>query len=181
MVNCGGTEAHSDHSLEQWGWVWSWRAGLRKRPESFGGVKEPRGGMLSRLSIVGVCRQKRLAAKAWHPANFVAHQTSNFSRLPRKRFRHPFPAAIMVSPTKRFQTLGPLISHLLRMNPSACPIMVKPQELRDPAPVGRDGARSQSPYFARGFILLKELHSLQSPAQESLGHFARPNSPQLVE
>jgi hypothetical protein len=42
--------------------------------------------MLSRLSIVGVCRQKRLAAKAWHPANFVAHQTSNFSRLPRKRF-----------------------------------------------------------------------------------------------
>jgi hypothetical protein len=63
----------------------------------------------------------------------------------------------------------------------ACPIMVKPQELRDPAPVGRDGARSQSPYFARGFILLKELHTLHSAAQESLAQFARPNSPQLFE
>jgi hypothetical protein len=67
------------------------------------------------------------------------------------------------------------------MNPSAGPIMVKPQELRDPAPLGRDGARSQSPYFAGGFILLKELHSLLSAAQETLDQFARPNSPQLFE
>src|SRR5260370_30837595 len=73
------------------------------------------------------------------------------------------------------------LTHLLRMNPSACPILVKPQELRDPAPVGQEGARSQSPYFARGFILPKELHSLHSAAQESLGQFAHANSPQLFE
>jgi hypothetical protein len=67
------------------------------------------------------------------------------------------------------------------MNPWACPIMVKPRELLDPAPQGPEGERRQSPYFARGFILLKEPHSLYSAALESLGHFARPNSPQLFE
>src|SRR5260370_32381066 len=54
------------------------------------------------------------------------------------------------------------LSHLLRMNPSADPIMLKPQELRDPAPLGRDGPRTHPPHFATGFLLLKELHSLLS-------------------
>ena len=73
------------------------------------------------------------------------------------------------------------LAHLLGMNPSACPIMVKPQELRDPAPVGRDGARRQSANFARRLILLKELHSLHCAAQGSLRQFARPDSSQLFE
>jgi hypothetical protein len=39
----------------------------------------------------------------------------------------------------------------------------------DPLLFPRDGARSQSPYLPRGFLLLKEPHSLHSAAQESLG------------
>jgi hypothetical protein len=49
------------------------------------------------------------------------------------------------------------------MNPSACPVAVKPQELLDPALVGLDGARSQSPYFARSFVLVNGLHALHTP------------------
>lgn len=67
------------------------------------------------------------------------------------------------------------------MNPSACAIMMKAQELLDPAPVGRDGARSQSPYFARGLVLVQELHARHSVAQTLLGRFARLNSPQPIE
>lgn len=67
-----------------------------------------------------------------------------------------------------------LLTHLLGMNPAACPLVVKPHELRDSAPVGLDGARSLSPNFARSFILINELHRLHSAAHELLGQFARP-------
>src|SRR5262249_4368835 len=65
----------------------------------------------------------------------------------------------------------------LGMNPPACPIAVKPQAFLDLAPVGLDGGRSQSPYCACGFVVVKELHALHSAAQELLGQFARPNGP----
>jgi len=45
------------------------------------------------------------------------------------------------------------------MNSSTCAIMMKAQELLDPTLVSRDGAYSQSPYFARGFVLVKQLHT----------------------
>jgi hypothetical protein len=73
------------------------------------------------------------------------------------------------------------LTHLLGMNPSTCPIMVRPQELLDPTLVGLDDARSQSPYFARGFVLVKELHGLRSAAQKLLGQFARPKLSHPIE
>jgi hypothetical protein len=57
---------------------------------------------------------------------------------------------------KRFHLPLP---HLLRMNPPAWAIMMEAQELLDPTLVSRDGAYSQSPYFARGFVLVKQLHT----------------------
>jgi hypothetical protein len=40
--------------------------------------------------------------------------------------------------------------------------------------------RSQRPYFARGLVLVQELHTLHSAAQALLGPFARLNSPQPI-
>jgi hypothetical protein len=37
--------------------------------------------------------------------------------------------------------------------------MMEAQELLDPTLVSRDGAYSQSPYFARGFVLVMQLHN----------------------
>ena len=65
------------------------------------------------------------------------------------------------------------------MNPSAWAIMMKAQQLLDPAFVGWIGARSQSPYFARGFVLVQELDDHHSAAQELLGQFARRKRIQL--
>jgi hypothetical protein len=45
------------------------------------------------------------------------------------------------------------------MNPPACTIMMEAQELLDPTLVSRNGAYSQSPFFARGFVLVKQLHT----------------------
>jgi hypothetical protein len=67
----------------------------------------------------------------------------------------------------------PVASTILRDNPSACPIAVKPRELLDPTSVGLNGARSESPHFAGSFVLLKMLHGLESGAQELLRQFAR--------
>jgi hypothetical protein len=67
------------------------------------------------------------------------------------------------------------LTHLRGMNPTAYPIAVKPQEFLDPAPAGRDGARSRSPYSACTFVLVKELHTLYSAAHDLLGQFERPH------
>jgi hypothetical protein len=59
--------------------------------------------------------------------------------------------------------------------------MMKAQQLLDPAFVGWIGARSQSPYFARGFVLVQELDDHHSAAQELLGQFARLNWSQPID
>ena len=53
---------------------------------------------------------------------------------------------------KRFRVW---LAHVLGMNPSACAIMMKAQKLLNPAPICGDSARSQSPYFACRFVLVK--------------------------
>ena len=51
------------------------------------------------------------------------------------------------------------LAHFLGMNPSAYAIMMKTQKFLDPAFIGRDGSRRQSPDFACGFVLIQELHT----------------------
>ncbi len=64
-------------------------------------------------------------------------------------------------------------AHLVRVDPLAGAIVVKPQEFLDPPPVGLDRAGSQPANLAGGFVLIEELHALQCAAQEFLGQFAR--------
>jgi hypothetical protein len=61
------------------------------------------------------------------------------------------------------------------MNPSLCPIAVKPQEFLKPGAAGLDGARSQPPHSAGGFVPVKEFRAVRYAAQKMLAQFARPN------
>jgi hypothetical protein len=64
-------------------------------------------------------------------------------------------------------------AHLVRVNPLAGAIVVKPQEFLDPPSVGLDRAGSQPANLAGGFVFIEELHGFQCAPQELLGQFAR--------
>src|SRR5438874_2591987 len=80
--------------------------------------------------------------------------------------------ALRREPRRAFSLWGRVHFRFLRflkVNPSAGTVAVKPQKLFNPAVVGLDSARSQTPYFASSFVLVQEHHAFQSAAQELLG------------
>jgi hypothetical protein len=67
------------------------------------------------------------------------------------------------------------VTHVIGVNPTPRAVMVESQILLDPAAVRLDCPRGQSTHLAGSFVLIEELHTIQSAAQELLRQFAPRN------